>query len=147
MSLIIRDYAPEDCAACIAMFAGNMPQFFAPHELTEFSEFLDERPSDYFVVEQAGIVIGCGGFYTLGEVGGLCWGMVHRDWHRRGIGWMLLTRRLHALRDRGVVLVRLDTTQHSHGFFAKAGFKIMQITEHGYAPGMHRYDMELVLNE
>lgn len=145
--MIIRPYAAADRARCLAMFQANMPTYFAPHEQAEFDQFLAQTTDDYFVVEHDGQILGCGGFYTAGEGGGLCWGMVDPAWHGRHVGWMLLITRLKQLCERGVGSVRLDTSQHTHGFFAKAGFVITSITRDGYAPGLHRYDMVLALDE
>lgn len=46
----IRPYAPEDRAACLALFDSNVPNFFAPHERAEFAAWLLD-PSEYFVLE------------------------------------------------------------------------------------------------
>ncbi|WP_218022956.1 hypothetical protein, partial [Calidithermus terrae] len=76
MSLVFRPYHPHDREACLAVFRSNVPRFFAPHEEREFAGFLDELPCTYFVLEAAGEVLGCGGYYVAagrGE-GGLCWG-------------------------------------------------------------------------
>ena len=45
----------------------------------------------------------------------------------------------------GVTAVRLDTGQHTTGFYERFGFVIERVTPDGYAPGSHRHDMVLTL--
>lgn len=148
MSPAFRPYQPHDREACLAVFRSNVPRYFAPHEEAEFAEFLDELPCTYFVLEAAGEVLGCGGYYVApgrGE-GGLCWGMVHRRHHGGGLGRRLLLERLYRLvQHPEVAFIRLDTSQHTCGFFEKLGFATIKTESNGYAPGLDRYDMQLWL--
>jgi hypothetical protein len=51
--LTLRAYRPA--AACLAIFDGNTPEYFAPHERGEYAAFLaDEGSRPYFVVEDRG---------------------------------------------------------------------------------------------
>jgi GNAT superfamily N-acetyltransferase len=143
-------YDPTHKAACLAIFDANTPAFFAPHERAEFVEFLDNDADPYFVVADAGAVVACGGYFVIPTTPAavLTWGMV--DWarHRQGIGWFLLLARLQRLcHEPRIKVVKLQTSQHSAGFFERAGFAVQTITEDGYAPGMHQYNMGLVLDE
>lgn len=147
----LRSYTPTDKTACLAIFDSNTPPFFAPHERAEFEVFLEREAGrcPYLVLEdETGQVLACGGYYiTRNRDAGLCWGMVHRDHHRRGLGRQLLLARLqHLSQEHPGITVRLDTSQYTCGFFEKAGFVITSITENGYAPGLHRYEMELHLD-
>lgn len=152
----IRPYAPADHAACLAIFAGNLPRYFAPAELPDFARWLDAQDAGrlaypeslaepYFVVEEAGQVVACCG---LGILPGrpwltMAWGMVRSDLHRQGIGRALLQHRLQLAATRyPSYMVALDTSQHTYPFFEKLGFQIMKITPDGYGPGLDRYDME-----
>ena len=149
----LRTYTAVDRAACLALFDGNVPEYFLAIERAEYATFVDdERNRPYFVLEDecdGGRIVGCGGYLLVekGREAWLSWGMVARDRHRQGLGRMLLLARLHRLCRLGSVrLVRIDTTQHSRGFFERHGFAAEHVTEPGYGPGMHRVDMTLRLD-
>ncbi|HJZ55334.1 MAG TPA: GNAT family N-acetyltransferase [Gemmataceae bacterium] len=145
--MLLRDYTPADRAACLALFESSTPDYFLPYELAEFATFLDALPGPYLVADDAGRVIGCGGYRVAGETAVLTWGMVARDRHRGGIGWQLLMARLARIAgDPMVRIVRLDTSQHSRGFFERAGFADTRVEPDGYGPGLHRHRMEFVLD-
>ena len=144
-----RSYAAGDRAACLALFDGNVPLFFTEAERADFADFLDSRAGDwaYQLIERDGAVVACGGV-ALGADGctaGLCWGMVARDRHRAGLGRALIQARLAAARALGARQVRLDTSQHSQGFYARQGFVVERVTADGYGPGLDRWDMVLRL--
>ena len=143
-----RPYALQDREACLAIFDGNTPDYFAPTERAEFAAFLDAGSVDYLVLETtADVVIGCGGYYvnSAGGVAGLAWGMVDRTWHKRGIGRVLLEARLAQLRRSDAVLVRVNTSQNSRGFFERCGFRVARVVPNGFAPGIDRVESELAL--
>lgn len=146
----LRPYMLDDKSACSAVFASNIPKFFAPHEQAEFDTFLNEPECTYFVVEdEDGVIIGCGGYYVneAQRIGALCWGMVANDHHHLGIGRFLLNERLRAICEEGkAALVVIDTSQHTAPFFEKAGFTTNRIIPDHYAPGLHSYQMSLKLD-
>jgi ribosomal protein S18 acetylase RimI-like enzyme len=144
----IRGYAPADRAACLTLFDGNMPTFFAPDERAEFAAFLDAQATDWAfrIVERGGAIVACGGHRVAadGETAGFCWGMVDRRLHRTGLGRILTQARLDAARATpGVRQVRLDTSQQTQGFYARFGFVVERVVPDGYAPGLDRVDMLL----
>jgi ribosomal protein S18 acetylase RimI-like enzyme len=143
----VRLYA-EDRDACLAIFDTNVPKFFAPSEREQFAAFLDVLPGPYFVAEHEAEVIGCAGFARNGDgSASLCWGMVRRAWHGRGVGTLLLERRLEAIReDHTIESVIMNTSQHTVAFFQKFGFQIERVIPDGYAPGLDRYELRLPLN-
>ncbi len=146
----LRDYTPEDKAACLVIFDSNAAPYFALHERGELINFLDNLPAPYFVVEgEDGAVAACGGYWIVPQtpVAHLTWGMVARGWHRQGIGRLLLHARLQRLRQEpGLETVRLQTSQYTYGFFEKEGFVIESIEQDGFAAGLHRYNMTLDLD-
>jgi len=72
--------------------------------------------------------------------------MVAGDLHRQGVGRFLLIGRLYELSKHPIAkLVFINTSQHSRGFFEREGFVVKAETLDGYAPGLHRYDLELTL--
>jgi ribosomal protein S18 acetylase RimI-like enzyme len=143
----LRPYQAADRAACLAIFDSN-PGCFAPHERREFEDWLDHIEGEYFVLPHEGEVLACGGF-ALSEDrarANLTWGMVHHAWQGKGLGRYLTLYRLREISKRGpVVLVGLDTSQHTQGFYEKLGFKPVSFEANGYAPGLDRVDMRLKL--
>lgn len=147
-ALLLRSYAPADRAACLAIFDGNTPRYFGVRERDEFAAFLDAPTCTYFVVVLDGSVVACGGYYVNSErrEAGLCWGMVEIARQRTGIGRFLLLSRLVMLCDTAVAdVVRLDTSQHSQGFFERLGFVADSVTRDGFGAGIDRVAMHLIL--
>ncbi|WP_102128138.1 GNAT family N-acetyltransferase [Deinococcus planocerae] len=146
----IRPFTPTDRAACLALFDSNVPEFFLPPERAEFELWLD-KPFDsgeygeYFVLEDEGRVVACGGVWLDPQhperPAGFSWGMVARDAHRRGHGSVLLRFRLERLRELGAREVHLDTSQHTAPFYARFGFREVRRVPDGYGPGLDRVDM------
>ena len=147
--MIIRKYRNIDKAACLDLIRDNTPDFFAPEEISEFEEFLTEIRGPYFVVELESevdkTIVACGG-WTLRPDGSasLCWGMVKRSEHRRGIGSHLLRERLRLIRSEGSAsAVTLVTSQHSQPFFEHLGFDVTAIEPDGLSRGLDAVHMRV----
>lgn len=151
MSTEIRDYQPEDRTACLDLFDGNMPRYFAPSEREEFDQFLttlDQSATPYQVLLHEGEVVGCGGIScdpaTRSAL--MIWGMVSQDLHGQGLGTKLAEARLARARtDPAIDEVRLATSQHVTGFYERFGFATTAVTPDGFGPGIDRVDMVLKL--
>ncbi|UQN06426.1 GNAT family N-acetyltransferase [Deinococcus sp. QL22] len=139
MTPTIRPFTPADTATCLALFESNMPDLFLPFERVDFEAYL-LNPGAYWVVEQAGELVACGGVWQdpgrPERPAGLAWGMVRRDLHRSGLGSLLLRHRLSALHDIGSTECWIDTSQYSAPFFARHGFQEVRRTPDGYGAGM-----------
>ena len=147
----LREYSATDYEACLAVFETNVPKFFGEAERTEYSAFLRALPGPYHVlVDATESVVGCGG-YAMGEevgVADLCWGMVRRDLHGRGLGRTLTELRIRAIRqDPLVAVIALNTSQHTVGFYKRLGFRTASVERDGYAPGLDRCEMRLDLEQ
>jgi ribosomal protein S18 acetylase RimI-like enzyme len=146
-----RDYKPEDKAACLEIFQSNVPDYFAPNELSDVTRLLDEMPCPYMVVEnEENQIIASGGIWAdpIEKSATLCWVMVGRANHSKGVGSRLVLQLLNLLRQFPfVTLVKLDTSQHTTGFYEKLGFSKCGFIENYYAEGLHRYDMAMVWNQ
>ncbi|MCA9836604.1 MAG: GNAT family N-acetyltransferase [Trueperaceae bacterium] len=138
---MIRPYRKDDFASCLELIRANTPPYFDPSEEADFAQFLGEAREPYFVLVKNGLILACAGyaFNKWGEAH-LAWGMVKPDFHKQGYGSQLLRYRLNLLKDKTVLL---DTSQHTYRFFEKFGFVTENITQDGYGPGLHRYDMRL----
>jgi GNAT superfamily N-acetyltransferase len=145
----IRAFRPEDRGACLDVFESNVPRYFRRPERVEFAAFLDALPGPYLVVEAAdGPVVACGGWARRpgSDTVDLCWDMVARSLHGEGLGRLLVEERLARIRADGTVrAVTLNTSQRTVGFYEAFGFVVERVVPDGYAPGLDRCDMRLVL--
>jgi N-acetylglutamate synthase-like GNAT family acetyltransferase len=142
----VRRFVKADRAACLRVFDSNVPEFFTEAEREQYASFLDRLPEPYLVVENEDGVVACGGYAVAPDAGfaDLCWGMVHREEHRKGIGTLLLQERLRRIAgETEVEGVRLDTSQHTRAYYERIGFRLLQVTPNGYGPGLDRCDMRL----
>ena len=132
--------------SCMDVFRSNLPTYFDPSEEAEFSQFLREGVRNYYVLVEQNSVRACGGYYVDGEGkrAGLAWGMVHRDFHKTGLGRELLAFRLREIRTHFPdIPIFLNTSQHTYAFFERFGFEVESVVRGGYGAGLDRYDMTL----
>ena len=143
----IREYTRTDRDTCIDMFKSNIPKFFLHKEIKDYEDFLDSMVlGAYWVLENQGKIIACGGIGTRESEGRLHFGLVENSWHRKGVGSRLLKFRLAKLiQNPNVKAISLDTSQHNPEFFNRFGFQETSAQENYYGPGLHRHDMRLVL--
>ncbi|AYZ12924.1 GNAT family N-acetyltransferase [Chryseobacterium arthrosphaerae] len=130
---------------CIEIFKSNLPKFFAMEELPLFESFLDQHTDeDYFVVRSGGQVVGCGGVFldAKNNRAGLSWGMVHADYHGKGIGKAFTQYRIDLLKKIYPSLpYTIETSQHTAEFYKKNGFRTVEIVQDGFSKGIDRYTM------
>jgi N-acetylglutamate synthase-like GNAT family acetyltransferase len=149
----LRDWTPADLEPCLDVLRSNVPEYAAPHEVEDFRGYLGRFEREgvrYLVAEEDGAVVACGGLARAWPAGvaTFCWGLVRRDRHGRGLGTRLALERLGwIVDDARFSVVALDTSQRTEGFFARFGFRTVHVTPDGYAPGLHRHDMELALDD
>jgi N-acetylglutamate synthase-like GNAT family acetyltransferase len=143
----IRSYTPRDREACLDILDGNTPEFFVSADRDAFAKFLDNCPGPYFVVEEHGAVVACGGWAVESQdVAVLTWGMVRRDLHRRGIGRRLIHHRLAGIRADGRAnTVRIRTVQLVQEFFGREGFAVTGVVPNGFGQSLDQVTMELRL--
>ena len=143
--MVIEPYRPDHRGACLALFDSNVPRFFRAEERGEFEAFLDAPPGPYLVGRVDAEVIAAGGYAEDASQPGiwmLCWGMVAAPLHRQGFGRALLHARLQALGALPDLReVRINTSQHTRGFFERFGFLVTEIEPDGFGPGLHRCAM------
>jgi predicted GNAT family N-acyltransferase len=141
----ILPYKPLYRDQCLAIFNSNRPKYFDISELPTFINWLDHYADEnYFVVEQDGEIIGCGGIFYESDknTGGLSWGMVHAKEQGKGYGKLFTKHRIGLFRTRfpGAAL-QLNTSQHTVTFYEKMGFRVISVKPDGYSVGLDRYDM------
>lgn len=123
---------------CMEIFLTNQGKFFDPSEMAMLRSFLENEKltEEFYVIAEDEDVIGCGGFELTGQGQvDLTWGMVHQNFHGRGYGKALLEFRLHRIEQLfGKVVIRVETSQHTKGFFEKYGFETQATKADGFGP-------------
>jgi ribosomal protein S18 acetylase RimI-like enzyme len=148
--LSFRTYRAADRDACLALFDGHVPQYFRPDERPGFESFLVAPPGEFSVMENSdGAIVACGGVAIEedGRVGSLCWGIVHVEYQRQGLGSLLARIRVSALGWERCDVARLETISTTAKFFEKLGFSTVRTDVDGHAPGIDRVEMEFVLSD
>lgn len=141
----IRPYIESDKNALIQLIEENVPLYFAPEEVEEYKRYLEEEIDQYFVVEEAGQLIGAGGINVLvkEKEGRISWDVVAPASQGKGIGRALLLYRLGILKKIPAVnCIRVRTSQVVYPFYEKYGFVTKQVQKDFWAKGLDLYDME-----
>ena len=116
-------FQPEDALTCLGIFDSNVPDYFLPQEKEGFASFLSRLPApvtDFVARNQFQKVIACGGVKLEPEhhLAKLRWDIVHRSFHRQGIGKTLTQHRLAWIaQNQNIHLVQVGTSQFSVGFY------------------------------
>ena len=138
-------YSESLRADCVRIVESVVPDYVAPHEVDDFTRFLDgleEWGCRYGVVETDDAVIACGGLAIEGTVATMCWGLVRADWHARRVGTFMLLERLRwAQATPEVLTVNLQTTQRTFRFFEKFGFETVRVRGQHFTAELDAYDM------
>lgn len=78
-AVIIREYTPDDKSRVMNLIRLNTPEYFAPEEEADLSEYLDRWRELYYVLETGGEIVGCGGinFADHHTTGKISWDIIH----------------------------------------------------------------------
>lgn len=145
-NLNIRPFLPADTEAVMELFLLLSPQYFAPEEAAYLRHYLLHEREQYWVVEVSDEIIACGGINTQdsGRLGLLSWDLVHPHYQGKSVGSVLVNHRLAVLKAMpNIVCIRVRTSQHAEGFYAKQGFVTREIIPDSWAPGFDMVVMEL----
>lgn len=144
--LSLLPYVIEYKSDCLELFDSNLELFFDQSERDDFEKFLDKPNCEYFVFKLDAKVVACGGYYVSSEnFGSLCWGMVTKGLHKKGIGLEMTTLRLRKMSESKVKKVFMDTSSYSVGFYEKLGFRVTKRIKNGYGEGLDQINLELIL--
>ena len=145
MDLVFRSYSIADKKICMELFDSNSDLFFDPIEREEFSQFLDSPNCYYFVILNKNECVASAGYQiSKDQIGSLCWGMVRRSHHRKGIGKELLSYRIQKMKESGVKKVVMDTSQRSVGFYHHFNFSTLKVIKDGYGKGLDQFNLGLI---
>lgn len=145
---MIRAYNPPDKNELINLIKLNTPQYFSKAEEKDLSNYLDDEIEDYFVYEEDGAIIGCGGInYEDGDkTAVISWDIIHPDYQGKGIGKQLLLHRINKIkRNKLVIQIKVRTAQLTYKFYEKSDFILQRIEKDFWAPGFDLYYMTIDL--
>jgi GNAT superfamily N-acetyltransferase len=137
--MIFEPYSEAHRERCLGVFDANCPEFFAPNERTEYEAFLDRDPDGYLVCIVEDALVGAFGMHDE-EGYHLHWILIDPGAQRRGVGSSMMTRILEIGDGRAISIA---ASHKSAPFFARFGARVVEETQDGWGPGMHRVDMEL----
>ncbi|MEZ5042243.1 MAG: GNAT family N-acetyltransferase [Saprospiraceae bacterium] len=143
---MIRPYSSSDQAAVIRIFKLNTPTYFAPEEQKDLEEYLAKFVDQYWVIEQDGEIVGCGGinFNATKTEGRISWDFLTPECQGLGLGRKLTAFRLAEIRKvESVKKIVVRTSQLAYAFYAKFGFETLKIKKNYWAPGLDLYHMEM----
>lgn len=140
-----RPYQAGDRPTCLALFDANSPQFFDPGERLGNVQFLEAIPEGYEVCLDENRIVGAYGVLPHAPHEFVIrWILIAPDAQGRGIGSAMMARAVSLVRATGAHRLHMAASHKSAPFFARFGARAMATTQHGWGPGLHRVDMELV---
>lgn len=131
--------------AYLNLFDENNPEFFAEDERADYTAFLEQNPSGYKV----GLIdeeVACAfGLDVQENRARITWIKVSQSVKGRGIGNKMMVNAIEESKSSGVQVIDIAASHLYAPFFAKYGAVVVQETEDGWGPDMHRVDMEIRL--
>lgn len=139
----------KDHEKVLALFRLNTPRYFSPDEEQDLVEYLAEESDNYYLFEEHGKILGCGGInYGFDDFlrARVSWDMVHPSHQMQGIGKKLLLYRIEEIRkERQVTVIEVRTSQLAYQFYARQGFRLRETQTDFWAPGFDLYRMEMAI--
>jgi [ribosomal protein S18]-alanine N-acetyltransferase len=144
-----RPYIPEYFSIAESIFDSNTPEFVHPDEKKDLYKFLSEEVGDvhYSILFVDGKGAGMCGYHVDEQKneGTLCWGLLHRDYHGRRLGEVMLLHRIAEMRNVSPnIKIKCRTSQVTEAFFAKYGFVTVYSEDNFWGEGLHLRTMELL---
>lgn len=141
---MIKPYQTSHKEAVLQLLRLNTPQFFDPSEEADFVHYLDNELEDYFIIEQAGQVVGCGGinYLVADKTARISWDMLHPTAQGKGLGAQLVQHRIeHISTQPDIETIVVRTSQLAYKFYQKCGFVLQEVTKDYWAKGFDLYYM------
>ena len=123
----------------------NTPEYFAPEEEDDFSNYLDNERELYYVLLFNEKIVGCGGinFAKNKTIGKISWDILHPEYQGKSLGTRLLEYRIEKLESiKSVQKITVRTSQVAYQFYEKQGFELKEIKKDYWAKGFDMYKME-----
>jgi [ribosomal protein S18]-alanine N-acetyltransferase len=142
----VRPYKITDFDDVLGLLQSNIPDFFDLNELSDFQNYLLHFREDYFVVEFENKIIAAGGVNYLPKekLARLAWDMVRKNYHKKGLGAMLLNHRIkHIQTKTSYTKVDVRSSQFAFRFYEKQNFKLIHKIKDYWAPGFDLYHLSI----
>lgn len=142
----IRPYTPSDKPELINLLHLNIPKYFDEAEAEGLVYYLDHQIEEYFVVEEDGSTIGCGGinYEDDSKTAVISWDIIHPQYQGKGLGRKLTEFRIQHIKSISTIQqIIVRTSQHTDKFYEKMGFKLIEIKKDYWAKGFDLYYMQL----
>lgn len=144
-SITIREYKSIDKSSVMNLIRLNTPEYFAPEEENDFSNYLDNERELYYVLLFNEKIVGCGGinFAENKTIGKISWDILHPEYQGKSLGTRLLEYRIEKLESiKSVQKITVRTSQIAYQFYEKQGFELKEIKKDYWAKGFDMYKME-----
>ena len=144
-SITIREYKSIDKSSVMNLIRFNTPEYFAPEEENDFSNYLDNERELYYVLLFNEKIVGCGGinFAENKTIGKISWDILHPEYQGKSLGTRLLEYRIEKLESiKSVQKITVRTSQVAYQFYEKQGFELKEIKKDYWAKGFDMYKME-----
>ncbi|HRW98280.1 MAG TPA: GNAT family N-acetyltransferase [Cyclobacteriaceae bacterium] len=144
---MIRPYTINDREQVVAVFKQNVPKYFDADEEADLLDYLHKHGDTYFVMEDGGQIIGCGGYHlnALKTFGRISWDFFSPDQQGKGLGKQMVQHCLDSLREiQTLKLITVWTSQLAFSFYAKFGFRQQDVIPNYWGPGLDLYRMDML---
>ena len=148
---MIRAYTGEDQEKLSLLLRLNTPLYFHPAEEQDFIYYLENHAQNYFVVEHANTIIGCGGinYFDGGKTARISWDINILGHHAPECAgkrvWPYTNQyRIDQIKSNPTVeRIVVRTTQMVYRFYQKSGFELIKTEKDFWAEDFDLYQMEL----
>jgi ribosomal protein S18 acetylase RimI-like enzyme len=143
---MIRPYSQNDRKELLAILNANVPLFFHPDEVHDFSRYLDTHADFYLVCQEDDRIQGGSGWYyhRAEKLGSVSWVFCRPDGQGKGYGTRLVEHCLALLREeKDLAKVVVRTSQLAFKFFQKFKFEVVRTEKNYWASGFDLYLMEM----
>jgi len=148
---MIREYSESDKSAVINLLQLNTPEYFHPSEDVEFTDYLDKKREDYFVVLRKSKIVGAGGinYFPDENTARISWDMMHPEYQGEGVGKELIQYRIGLIKasSKNIELIVVRTSQLTYKFYMKMGFVLDKIEKDFWAKDFDLYQMMMKINK
>lgn len=147
-NITIREYVESDKARLLELIRLNTPQYFAVEEEADLSEYLDLFRELYYVIEENGVVQGCGGINLAedGVTAKISWDIVNPACQGKGLGSRLMMYRIEKIREmKNITILSVRTSQLVYKFYEKFGLHLREVIKDYWAEGLDMYRLDCQL--
>ena len=136
---MIRSFYNVDLEQLIEVLQLNIPQNFAPSELSDFKSYIRNHQETYFVLEKDKNLVGGFGYEVLDvpSIVAIKWIFTHPSHKGTGLGRKAVEYCLQLFRNKKEIhTVMVDTSQLASEFFEKFGFTVILTEKNHWGEGL-----------